>query len=159
MWLVEQLGNFPIAPTWTFLNRYHPTCLPSENLIHPSSFTWINPVPHSEIFMSQQYLSLLLEKILEFWNFKIFLELSLVCFIFLEVDWYLNFFWDYIMSPPLWAWRRPLVKRMCHITKTQLEVLGISALDRWKSQPWTAVFTFPSRGQYSWSRLACSKAG
>ena len=59
----------------------------------------------------------------------------------------------------LWAWRRPLVQRMCRITKTQLEVLGISALDRWKSQPWTVVFTFPSRGQNSWSRLALSNAG
>ena len=36
----------------------------------------------------------------------------------------------------LWAWRRPLAKRMCRITKTQLGVPGIAADDPWKSQPW-----------------------
>ena len=33
------------------------------------------------------------------------------------------------MDTSLWAWKRPLVKRMCCITKTQLEVGGSPAHD------------------------------
>ena len=69
------------------------------------------------------------------------------------------YLWAHLPYVPLWAWRRPLVKGMCRITKTQLEVLGNSALDPWEQQPWTAVFTFPSRGQDGWSRFPLSKAG
>ena len=59
----------------------------------------------------------------------------------------------------IWVWRRPLVKMMCRITKTQLEVQGISEHYPWKSQPWPADFTFASRGQDGWSRLPLSKGG
>ena len=48
---------------------------------------------------------------------------------------------------------------MCCISKTQRKVLGISALDLWKSQPWPVVFTFPTRGQDGWSRFPLSEAG
>ena len=64
-----------------------------------------------------------------------------------------------IMNSPLWAWRRPLVKRMCRFTKTHLEVGGIPAHDPWRSQPWPAVFTFPSRGRGWLSRFPVSNAG
>ena len=55
--------------------------------------------------------------------------------------------------------RWPFVKRVCCIPKSQLEVFGNPALDLWKSQPFTAVFTFPSRGKDGWSRILLSKAG
>ena len=63
------------------------------------------------------------------------------------------------VSPTLWAWRRPLVKRMCPIMKTQLGVTGIAADDPWMSQPWPTVFTFPNRGSEWLGRFPLSKAG
>ena len=59
----------------------------------------------------------------------------------------------------LWALRRPLVKRMCRITKTQLGVLGIAADDPGSHRPGQQFLISLVEAEDGWSRFPLFKAG